>query len=170
MVPYGISGRVTTSIVVEYSGVTSDPLSYNVDQAAPGIYTLNSQGTGPGAILNQDGVTVNGTTTPEKRGNVIAIYMTGEGKTDPQGVDGVVIPAVVSALKKPVLPVTVTIGGVDAKVEYAGSAPSLISGVMQVNVTIPATAPLGAQPVVVSVGPFKSQSGASAATVVVADK
>jgi uncharacterized protein (TIGR03437 family) len=63
--------------------------------------------------------------------------------------------------------VTVTIGGIDAPVLYAGSAASLISGVMQVNVTIPATAPTGTQPVVVTVGTTKSQSGAGAATVVV---
>jgi len=167
MVPYGVQGRPTTSVVVEYFGVKSDPLTYNVAAAAPGIYTLNTQGTGPGAILNQDGLTVNGPTAPEKRGNVIAIYMTGEGQTDPQGSDGAVIPAVVSALKKPLLPVTVTIGGVDAQVVYAGSAPGLISGVMQVNAIIPLTAPVGTQPVVVTVGTFKSQSGASAATVAV---
>jgi uncharacterized protein (TIGR03437 family) len=167
MVPYGVAGRTTTSIVVEYSGVQSAALTYNVVSAAPGIYTLNKQGTGPGAILNQDGLTVNGLTAPEKRGNVIAIYMTGEGQTDPQGVDGVVIPAVVSALKKPQQTVTVTIGGVDAVVGYAGSAPGLISGVMQVNATIPLLAPTGTQPVVVTVGTAKSQSGASAATVVI---
>jgi uncharacterized protein (TIGR03437 family) len=167
MVPYGVAGRTTTNIVVEYSGVQSTTLNYNVVAAAPGLYTLNSQGTGPGAILNQDGVTVNGLSTPEKRGNVIAIYMTGEGQTNPGGVDGVVIAPVLSALKHPILPVTVTVGGVDATVQYAGSAPSLISGVMQVNVTIPLTAPTGTQPVVVTVGTAKSQSGASAATVVV---
>ncbi|MCX6632635.1 MAG: hypothetical protein NTW28_33950 [Candidatus Solibacter sp.] len=167
MVPYGVAGRTTTTIVVEYSGVQSAPLTYNVVLAAPGIYTLNQQGTGPGAVLNQDGVTVNGLTNPEKRGNVIAIYMTGEGQTSPQGADGAIIPAVVSALKKPQLPVTVTIGGVDAVVQYAGSAPGLISGVMQVNVTIPLTTQTGTQPVVVTVGTAKSQSGASAATVVV---
>jgi uncharacterized protein (TIGR03437 family) len=167
MVPYGVAGRTTTTIVVEYSGVQSAALTYNVVSAAPGIYTLNKQGTGPGAILNQDGLTVNGLNAPEKRGNVIAIYMTGEGQTDPQGVDGVVIPAVVSALKKPQQKVTVTIGGVDAVVEYAGSAPGLISGVMQVNATIPLLAPTGTQPVVVTVGTAKSQSGASAATVVI---
>jgi uncharacterized protein (TIGR03437 family) len=38
---------------------------------------------------------------------------------------------------------------------------------MQVNVTIPLTAPVGTQPVVVTVGTAKSQSGAGAATVVV---
>src|ERR1019366_4094082 len=167
MVPYGVAGRTTTSIVVEYSGVQSAPLTYNVAVTAPGIYTQNSQGTGPGAILNQDGLTVNGSNAPEKRGNVIAIYMTGEGQTNPQGADGVVIPAVVSALKVPQQTVTVTIGGVDAVVAYAGSAPSLISGVMQVNAIIPLTAPIGTQPVVVTVGTVKTQSGASAATVVV---
>lgn len=165
MVPYGVAGGSTTNIVVEYSGVQSAPRSQIVALAAPGIYTLNMQGTGPGAILNQDGLTVNGLTAPEKRGNVIAIYMTGEGSTTPQGVDGVVIP--VSALKKPQQTVTVTVGGVDAVVEYAGSAPGLISGVMQVNVRIPLTAPTGTQPVVVTVGTVKSQSDANAATVVI---
>jgi len=167
MVPYGVSGRATTSMVVEYSGVTSDPLIYNVAQSAPGMYTLNSQGTGPGAILNQN-LAVNGPNTPEKRGNVIAIYMTGEGDTNPRGLDGSVIQPIAAALKKPVLPVTVTIGGVDARVEYAGSAPGLISGVMQVNVTIPPGAPTGSSvPVVVTVGTAQTQSGASAATVAI---
>jgi uncharacterized protein (TIGR03437 family) len=166
MVPYGVNGRTSTSIVVEYSGVQSAPVSQAVVAAVPGLYTLNQAGTGPGAILNQD-LTINGLANPEKRGNIIVIYMTGEGQTTPGGVDGVVIPPVLSALKRPVLPVSVTIGGIDAVVAYAGSAATLISGVMQVNVTIPLTAPIGTQPVVVTVGTAKSQSGASAATVVV---
>jgi uncharacterized protein (TIGR03437 family) len=167
MVPYGVNGRTSTNIVVEYSGVQSAPVSQAVVPTVPGIYTLNQAGTGPGAILNQDGVTVNSVSAPEKRGNVIAIYMTGEGQTIPGGIDGVVIPAVASALKHPVLPVTVTVGGIDAPVQYAGSAPTLISGVMQVNVAIPLTIAAGTQPVVVTVGTVKSQSGAGAATVVV---
>ena len=128
---------------------------------------MNKQGTGPGAILNQDGITVNSSSTPEKAGNVIAIYMTGEGQTSPQGTDGVIIPAVASALKHPLQTVTVTIGGIDAVVAYAGSAPGIVSGVMQVNAIIPPTVASGTQPVVVTVGSAKSQSGAGAATVVV---
>jgi uncharacterized protein (TIGR03437 family) len=167
VVPYVVAGRPNTSVVVEYFGVKSDPLTYIVAGAAPGIFTQNGSGTGPGSILNQD-YSINGPNAPEKRGNVIAIYMTGEGQTNPQGVDGVVISdSVPSAWKKPVLSVTVTVGGVDAQVVYAGSAPGLISGLMQVNAIIPATAPLGAQPVVVTVGTSKSQSGATAATVAV---
>ena len=168
MVPYGVAGRTTTTIVVEYSGVQSAPITSNVVPAAPGIYTLNAQGVGPGSILNQDGITVNGPKTPEKLGNVVTIYMTGEGQTTPPGADGVVIPAVASALKKPDLAVTVTIGGVDAPVLYAGSAPGLVSGVMQVNVAIPLTAPTGTVPVVVSVGGSSTQVGAAGVTMAVA--
>jgi uncharacterized protein (TIGR03437 family) len=162
-VPYGVSGRTTTSVVVEYSGVQSTPITYNIAQTAPGIYSLNAQGTGPGAIINQDGVTVNGATTPAAKGSIVSVYMTGEGQTSPGGVDGTIIPAVVSALKSPLGKVTATVGGVDAQVLYAGSAPGLLSGVMQVNVMIPSTAQSGAQAIVVSVGGVASQNGVTVA-------
>jgi uncharacterized protein (TIGR03437 family) len=164
MVPYGVAGRSATNIVVEYLGVQSTPVPFVVVNAAPGIYTLNQAGTGPGAILNQDGVTINGPNAAEKRGNVISVYMTGEGQTNPGGADGVIIPPVVSALKNPVLPVTAKIGGVDATVAYAGSAAGLVSGVMQVNIFIPATAPTGNNvPIVISVGGTATQSGVTVA-------
>ena len=41
---------------------------------------------------------------------------------------------------------------------YYGSAPGAIYGVMQVNVQIPANAPTGVQPIVVSVGNFPTQA------------
>ena len=142
MVPYSVYGHIGTSVVVEVGGVQSSPGGFFVTSAAPGIYTLNQQGTGQGAILNQDGITVNGPATPEKRGNVIAIYMTGEGQTAPAGVDGAIIVGA-SALKQPVLPVTAYVGGIAADIAYAGSAPGLVSGIMQVNLTIPLGAPTG---------------------------
>ncbi len=164
MVPYGIGGRPTTNIVVEYSGVQSNAVAYNVVAAAPGIYTLNQQGVGPGAVLNQDGVTVNTPSAPEKRGNVVAVYMTGEGATIPAGADGVIIPAVVSALKKPILPVTATVGGIAATVLYYGSAPGIVSGVMQVNVQIPAgVTPGSAVPIQITVGTTATQTGVTIA-------
>jgi uncharacterized protein (TIGR03437 family) len=163
MVPYGVNGRATTAVVVEFSGVPSNAVPFNVVAAAPGIYTLNTAGTGPGAIVNQNG-TVNTPNVAEKRGNIISVYMTGEGQTNPGGVDGSIIPPLLSALKRPLLPVTATIGGVQAEVQYAGSAAGLISGVMQVNVLIPATAPTGtAVPIVVSVGGTPSQAGVTVA-------
>jgi uncharacterized protein (TIGR03437 family) len=160
MVPYGINGRTTTNVIVEYSGAQSTALAYNVVAAAPGIYTLNQQGNGPGAVLNQNGVTVNSASAPAARGSVISVYMTGEGQTNPAGVDG----AIATSLKSPVLPVTATINGAPATVTYAGSAPGLVSGAMQVNIMIPSNAPTGgAIPLVVTVGTAPSQAGVTIA-------
>ncbi len=48
-------------------------------------------------------------------------------------------------------PVSVTVGGVNAPVQFAG-IPSGLVGVMQINYTVPGGLSLGAQPVVVTVG------------------
>jgi uncharacterized protein (TIGR03437 family) len=158
MVPYGVAGRPTTAVTVTYLGVTSAPLSYTVAAAVPGIYTLNQQGNGTGAIINQAG-TVNGPGNAAPKGSVISVYMTGEGVTSPASTTG----AVATGLNTPVLaPVTATVGGLPAQVQYAGSAPGIIYGVMQVNVLIPATAPTGALPIVITFGTgttFSTQAG-----------
>ncbi len=44
------------------------------------------------------------------------------------------------------------IGGLPAQIQYAGAAPNLVSGVLQVNAVIPAGLGPGDQPVVVKVG------------------
>jgi uncharacterized protein (TIGR03437 family) len=90
MVPYEVAGRPTTSVVVVYQGVQSAPLLYTVIAAAPGIYTQNYSGTGPGAIINQDGVTGNGPGTLAAKGSVVSVYMTGEGQTSPGGTTGAI--------------------------------------------------------------------------------
>ena len=151
MVPYEVAGRPTTSVVVEYQGVQSAPLPYNVAVAVPGIYTQNFQGIGPGAILNQDGVTGNGPGTAAAKGSVVSVYMTGEGQTSPAGVTGAIAPVNVPVpWKQTPLRATATIGGLSASVQYYGTAPGEISGVMQVNVQIPATAPTGPLPIVIT--------------------
>ena len=65
---------------------------------------------------------------------MIVLFATGEGITSPFGTDGKIIAADVRQLLKPVSPVTVTIGGFPAEVQYAGSAPGSVSGALQVNV------------------------------------
>ena len=151
MVPYEVAGRPTTSVVVVYQGVQSAPLLYTVIAAAPGIYTQNYSGTGPGAIINQDGVTGNGPGALAAKGSVVSVYMTGEGQTSPAGTTGAIAPLNVPApWKQPKLKATATIASLSAPVQYYGSAPGEISGVMQVNVQIPANAPSGALPIVIT--------------------
>jgi uncharacterized protein (TIGR03437 family) len=162
MVPYGVSGRTVTSIRVSYQGVQSAALSYNVNAAAPGIYTLNESGTGPGAIENQD-YSINGPTKPAAKGAAVAVYMTGEGVTNTVPSDGAVAPTNGTGLYKPILPVTATVAGIPATVLYYGSAPGIVYGVMQVNLTIPANAPSGPQPIVITVGTNNTQTGVTVA-------
>jgi uncharacterized protein (TIGR03437 family) len=68
-----------------------------------------------------------------------------------------------TGLNQPNQTVTVTIGGVNAPVQYAGSAPGLVYGVMQVNALVPSTVASGNQPIVVTVGAANSQAGVTVA-------
>jgi uncharacterized protein (TIGR03437 family) len=160
-VPYEISGRPTTQVTVQTQGATSTATTYNVVTAQPGIYTQNSAGSGPGSILNQDN-SFNGPNNGAATGTIIQIFMTGEGETSPGGITGATTPSDGSGLKKPVLPVTATIGGqalTPQQIVYAGSAPGATNGVFQVDLIIPAGLSPGPQSVTVSVGGVPSQSG-----------
>lgn len=158
IVPYELANRTSARLQVEYLGVRSPAVDLRISPASPGIFTLDSTGTGPGAILNQNN-TVNRPNNPERRGNVIAIYATGEGQTSPPGQNGTLN----SVLREPLQSVTVTIGGQSARVTYAGAAPGLVAGVMQVNAVIPDGVASGSQLVVIRVGSTPSQSGVTVA-------
>ena len=162
MVPYEIAGRTSTNLQVFYSGVQSVAVPYNVVSAAPGIYALNTRGFGPGAIVNQD-TTINGPNNPAAKGSVVAIYMTGEGVTNPASTDGAIAYTTGNPLNKPILAVTATVAGQPAAVQYYGSAPGIVYGVMQVNITIPAGTPSGAQPVLINVGNYTTPAGVTVA-------
>ncbi|MEO8129839.1 MAG: hypothetical protein ABI822_22245, partial [Bryobacteraceae bacterium] len=131
-----------------------------VDNSLPGLFSANASGRGQGAILNQDN-SANTSSNPATKGQAIVLYATGEGQTTPVGVDGKIIG---SDLKKSLLPVSVKVGGIDCTVEYAGSAPGLVSGVFQVNVRLSSSVPSGSNvPVVLTVGPASSQDGLTVA-------
>ncbi len=168
-VPYEISGRATTAIRVEFQGVKSDPILFTVVEAQPGIYTLNQQGNGPGAILNQN-FSINGSNNPAAKGSVVQVYMTGVGDTNAAGVTGALTPGDGTGLKNSKLTATATVGDLPARVIYAGNAPGFVNGFTQVNVEIPAGAPSGpAVPIAITFGPaatgvkFSTQSGVTVA-------
>jgi uncharacterized protein (TIGR03437 family) len=134
-------------VVVSYNGEQSLAIPQNVAGQAPGIYTDNSSGTGQASAVNQNGtlngpsagVSVNGTTiatSPALEGSVIAVYMTGGGQTNPTSATGTVTPGGSTLYNIPGT-VTATIGGVSAPVQFAGAAPGLVTGVIQVNIKVP---------------------------------
>jgi uncharacterized protein (TIGR03437 family) len=160
VVPYEIAGRASTLMQVLYKNTPSSTLNLQIAVAAPGIFTNQS---GQVAAFNQVG-TINGPSNPAPKGSILQMFATGEGITTPAGVTGKIIPPDPNQLKHPVAPVAVTVGGVPAVVNYAGSAPGLVSGSFQINVTIPDNAPSGnAVPIVLTVGSVNNQGTATAA-------
>lgn len=157
IVPYEISGRKTVQAVVEYQGSASLPVTLDVVESAPALFTLDSTGHGQAAVLNELGC-CNSVRNPAKRGSVITLYATGEGQTNPPGITGAVSfydrPA---DYPVPRLPVRVTVGGQPADIVYAGEAPHAVTGLLQVNFRVPANAPLGdAVPLKLTVGAASS--------------
>lgn len=138
VVPYSVAGEPSVEVQVEFFGSLSDPVTVEVTPASPALFTQNSQGWGPAAALNQD-YRLNTAANPADRGSIVILYATGEGLTD-QAADGVLGAA---PLPKPLLPISVTVGGKPAEVLYAGGAPGLVAGVIQINIRIPADAPTG---------------------------
>jgi uncharacterized protein (TIGR03437 family) len=153
IVPYAISGRENTQLVVENDGVASSPLTIPVTASAPALFTFAGTGTGQGAILNQDG-SPNSAVNPAAIGSIVVLFATGAGQTEPLGVDGLLA---ANLLPQPLLPVTVTINGQGAQVLYAGAAPGLVAGVTQVNVRVPEGIGSGVVPILLQVGDALSQ-------------
>ena len=160
IVPYEVANQAATTVALQFGGVTSGAWSVPVVATAPGIFTISATGLGQAAVLNQDN-SVNSASNPAPRGSVIQIYATGEGQTSPPGVTGSVI---IDNLKRPILPVTVSIGNQNTSVQYAGSAGDSVAGLMQVNAVVPQSiTPGAAVPIVVSVGGVPAQSGVTVA-------
>jgi len=158
--PYFGAAGATTHVQVEYQGVRSDPLPVTVGATAPGLFTANASGTGQGSILNQDN-NINSAANPAGRGSVVALWATGEGLTDPPGVDGRLA---VDVLPKPVAAVSVDIGGQPAAVQYVGAAPGMMPGVLQINAQISPTVAAGPSvPVHITIGGVPSQDGVTLA-------
>ncbi len=158
--PYWVAGWSSVQVQVEARGQKSNFLTAQVAQAAPGIFTLDSSGTGQAAVLNQDN-SLNSAAHPALRGSIVSLFATGTGQTAPPGIDGK--PAA-TPNPLPVLPVTVEIAGASAEILYAGSAPGLVAGVLQANVRIPADAATGsAASLVLRSGGTQSQPGVTLA-------
>jgi uncharacterized protein (TIGR03437 family) len=160
VVPYGVAGKTSTQVQVQYQGVLSNTLTAPVRATTPAIFSLDSTGVGPGAILNQD-TSINSTGNPAARLSVISIYSTGAGITTPASADGELIGAPLRFLAQTTV---VTIGGVNAVVKYAGAAPGAVAGLTQINVEVPAGISSAlALPVIVRIGDFTSTSGVTVA-------
>jgi uncharacterized protein (TIGR03437 family) len=160
--PYSIGTLQSVDVRLEYQGATSDPVTVPVAGAVPAIFTQAASGTGPGAILNQDN-SLNTAANAALRNTIIQIFANGGGQTTPPSADGRFAPSNPLAAY-PAGRVTVRIGTLDAPVVYAGGAPGLINGLIQINARVPANATVGAAvPIFVRIGNVDSPAGVTVA-------
>jgi uncharacterized protein (TIGR03437 family) len=103
--------------------------------AVPDIF--QNSATGLAAALNQDG-SVNSLQNPAKPGSIVSIFATG-GETAYEWSDGTVVP--INAPFWTNLPVSVLVGLTSLEVLYAGDAPGIVAGVMQINFRLPDSLP-----------------------------
>jgi uncharacterized protein (TIGR03437 family) len=158
--PFLLEGRTSAEVVVQYQDRVSRPFTVQVRPADPGLFSIDRSGTGPGAILNEDG-TVNTPQNPARPGSVIVLFGAGFGSTNPQSVAGEITPA--ANPPRLFTQATVTVGGAAAQVLYQGPAPGAVAGLYQFNARVPANAAAGNLAVKVTLGTASSQDGLTVA-------
>ena len=167
-VPWELAGQSQATITGTLNDQTGPGQAVALAAFAPGILSMNAQGTGQGAILDASYRLVDSSNPAIPGTTALQIFCTGLGAVTNQPPTGA--PALSRPLSETATTPTVTVGGVSAKVIFSGLAPGFV-GEYQVNAIVPSAAPGGsAIPVVMSIGGAVSNTvtiaikGASVAT------
>lgn len=136
IVPHELAGQDFTHLqIVTPAGIIDGP-TLALRLAQP--YVFQNSATGLAAALNQDG-TLNSPQNPARPGSIVTIYATGGNPID--WGDGDIVPP--DSARGYSSPVSVLAGfgypATSLEVDYAGDAPGLVAGVMQINFRLPAT-------------------------------
>ncbi len=113
--------------------------------ATPGLFQV----AGQAIALNADG-TRNSAATPAERGTIVQLYATGLGETDASLLIGEFWR--LTPLTSVLTPVLLTIGGLPSALSFAGGAPGAISGIYQINATVPTSLEPGEHEIAIQVG------------------
>ncbi len=141
IVPFEVAGKSSTQIVATVNGAVSAARQLTVTDVAPGVFTTDLTGTGQIVVLNQDG-TLNSAGHPAARGSVLTFWVTGMGLLSQSYPDGEVVQDGLGTVASQFAVNLVTPGQFPLEILYAGQAPAMAAGVVQVNGRIPA----GVQP------------------------
>ncbi|MGA3235026.1 MAG: hypothetical protein ABSG03_01885 [Bryobacteraceae bacterium] len=158
IVPFSLSGSTAQVFVLNQNQSTA-PVAVNVAPSATAVFTANSSGQGQAAAINQDN-SVNGSAHPASSGQIVTLFITGAGQTDPAGQNGQLATA---PLPIPVLSVSAAIGGQNAAIKYAGASQGTVAGIIQINAVVPSGLPAGNASLIVQVGSSASQGGVTIA-------
>jgi uncharacterized protein (TIGR03437 family) len=151
-IPYDIPPGTIQQIIAQHGTKLSVPQPVSIRSSEPAIFSTDSSGAGQGhiyVITSSGQQLLANASNPATAGDVLVIYCTGLGNVSPAVTAGTAVPS--DALRNTVGQTTLTIGGVNAAVAFAGLTPGL-TGLYQVNVTVPAGVTAGNQvPVVLAV-------------------
>ena len=138
--PFELAGQTSTVVTLQYNGATFGPVTVPVRFGDPGLFRLQPNVSAQAYAVNQDG-TINGPSNPAARGSIVALWGTGFGSVDPGcSTGGLNAPGPVNLASG----LGVTIGGGGA-IQYAGGAPTLACGIVQINMQVPLDGPSGAR-------------------------
>jgi uncharacterized protein (TIGR03437 family) len=141
IVPYSANTFSLARFQVVNNGSTSNSVIEMVNLTTPGVFTLSANGLGDGAIEHADGSVVT-ESNPAQPGETVAAYMSGLGAVFPPVTAGTVGPA--SPLSYTTNMINGYINGIAATVyNNEGILAPYLTGLYQVNITIPTTATAG---------------------------
>jgi len=145
--PAGLAVNGTTHVTVTYDNEQFEPAAAKTILGNPGIFRLQLGQSAQAVAINQDG-TLNGPTNPAARGSIVAVWGTGYGQTDPPcEVGGLNLPYAAplrAGASASILSDRTKISVKQTPARYAGSAPTLLCGVVQINFQVPEHAAPGA--------------------------
>jgi uncharacterized protein (TIGR03437 family) len=150
-VPWELSGQTQTTISAVANGQTGAAQTVSLANFAPGIFSMNGQGTGQGAIVDAITGRLLDSSNPAVAGSTyVSIYCTGLGPVTNQPASGAASPS--NPLAKTTTTPIVGIGNIGAQVLFSGLAPGFV-GEYQVNALVPpGVAPGNSVPVSISIG------------------
>jgi len=133
--PFNVAGSAAMSIHTP-AGISNN-YNFTINSAAPSIFMSGAAGpeTGLATIVRNDNGQLVTPTNPVHQGDTLVIYLTGMGSTSPAVSAGLAAP--MSPLSWVTAPPTITLGGSPLTVLYSGLVPGEISGLYQINVTVP---------------------------------
>ena len=147
--PFQATGDVT--MILHTPGGVSDNYNTTVVPSAPSVFLASIEGVGsvPAIVRNDNGEIVTAS-NPIHKNDVLIIYLTGLGVTNPAVGTG--LPGPASPLASAIVLPEVTLGGADVGVMFAGMAPGEV-GVYQINAKVPPSITAGLSvPLVISQG------------------
>jgi uncharacterized protein (TIGR03437 family) len=152
-VPWELAGQTSATLTATLNGAAGAGQTVTVAPFAPAIFTMNSQGTGAGAILDSSYRLVDSSNPATAGTTAILIYCTGLGAVSAnQPATGAPASLNANALAPTSTTPTVSIGGLPATVSFSGLAPGYV-GLYQVNALVPAgVAANSAVPLTISIG------------------